>query len=309
MATAGVSMPKKRRFSRIALRQNVLGYLWISPWLLGFFFFILGPMMASVGYSFTNYRIVNEPRFVGLGNYVTALTTDSLFWPSMGRTFLFMLISVPIGVAASLLLAILLNQRLRGETLYRTFFFLPTLTPLAAAAILWTWILHPDVGMMNYLLSLVGIDGPAWLASTRWAMPSIVMITLWTSIGGGRMIIFLAGLQGVPQELYESASIDGAGAWSKFWNITLPMISPALFFNMILGIIAALQVFTTAYITTRGGPGRATWFYALHIYTNAFEYFDMGYASALAIILFVVLLIFTLIQLRLSNRWVFYAGG
>lgn len=309
MATTAVARPRKRRFSRIALRQNLLGYLWISPWLIGFSIFIFGPMIASVGYSFTNYRIVNDPRFVGAGNYVTALTNDSLFWPSLGRTFAFMLISVPIGVVGSLLLAILLNQRLRGETVYRTFFFLPTLTPLAAAAILWSWILHPEVGMVNYLLSLMGVDGPAWLASTRWAMPSIVLITLWTSIGGGRMIIFLAGLQGVPQELYESASIDGAGAWSKFWNITLPMISPALFFNLVLGVIAALQVFTTAYITTRGGPGRATWFYALHIYTNAFENFDMGYASALAIILFVILLVFTVVQLRLSNRWVFYAGG
>lgn len=299
---------RKRKISSIALRQNLLGYLWISPWIIGFCLFIFGPMIASFSYSFTNYRIINEPRFVGFDNYVTALTADSLFWPSMARTFSFMLISVPIGVIGSLLLAILLNQQLRGETLYRTFFFLPTLTPLAAAAILWSWILHPDVGMVNHLLSLVGIDGPAWLASTRWAMPSIVLITLWTSIGGGRMIIFLAGLQGVPQELYESASIDGAGALSKFWNITLPMISPALFFNLILGVIAALQVFTTAYITTRGGPGRSTWFYALHIYTNAFEYFDMGYASALAIILFVVLLIFTVIQLWFSTRWVFYAG-
>lgn len=295
--------------SRLTWRRNVLGYLWISPWLIGFLVFVLGPMLSSVGFSFTNYRIINDARWIGLDNYVTAFTNDELFWPSLGRTFYYMLVSVPIGLLASLMLALLLNQRMRGESIFRTCFFLPTLTPLAAAAILWAWLLHPDVGMVNYLLSLVGIEGPAWLSSTRWALPSIIMITLWTSIGGGRMIIFLAGLQSVPQELYESAEIDGAGSWSKFRHITLPMISPALFFNLVLGMIGALQVFTTAYITTRGGPGRATWFFALHIFTNAFEYFDMGYASALAIILFVILLVFTVIQMRLSDRWVFYFGG
>ncbi len=299
----------RRKLSKATIRQNVLGYLWISPWLLGFLFFTLGPMVASLGFSFTNYRIINDARWIGLDNYIYALVEDDLFWPSLGKTFYFVLVSVPLGLFGSLLLAMLLNIRLRGETIFRTLFFLPSLTPLAAAAILWIWILHPQVGLVNYLLSLMGVSGPAWLGSTRWALPSIILITLWTSIGGGRMIIFLAGLQGVPQELYEAAEIDGAGSWAKFRRVTLPMISPALFFNLILGIIGALQVFTTAFITTRGGPGRATWFFALHIYTNAFEYFDMGYASALAILLFLILLIFTLIQLRLSDRWVFYAGG
>jgi multiple sugar transport system permease protein len=308
----GVNMnaPKKRRrLSRNTIRQNVLGYLWISPWLVGFAIFILGPMLASVGFSFTNYRIINESQWVGLRNYTYAFVEDDLFWPSLATTFYYMLVSVPLGLLGSLLLALLLNQRLRGESLFRTFFFLPSLTPAAAAAILWIWILHPEAGLVNYLLSLVGIEGPTWLGSTTWALPSIILITLWTGVGGGRMIIFLAGLQSVPQELYEAAEMDGAASWAKFRNITLPMISPALFFNLILGIIGALQVFTTAYITTRGGPGRATWFFALHIYTNAFEYFDMGYASALAIVLFFILLVFTIIQLRLSDRWVFYAGG
>jgi len=307
--TALASPRRWPTISRLTWRRNVLGYLWISPWLIGFLVFVLGPMLSSVGFSFTNYRIINDARWIGMDNYVTAFTNDELFWPSLGRTFYYMLVSVPIGLLASLMLALLLNQRMRGGSIFRTCFFLPTLTPLAAAAILWAWLLHPDVGMVNYLLSLVGIEGPAWLSSTRWALPSIIMITLWTSIGGGRMIIFLAGLQSVPQELYESAEIDGAGSWSKFRHITLPMISPALFFNLVLGMIGALQVFTTAYFTSRGGPGRATWFFALHIFTNAFEYFDMGYASALAIILFVILLVFTVIQMRLSDRWVFYFGG
>lgn len=301
--------PKRRKLSRLVVRQNILGYLWISPWLLGFLVFTFGPMLASLGFSFTNYRVINNARWIGLENYRYALFEDDLFWSSLAITFYYMIASVPLGLLGSLFLAILLNQRLRGETWYRTFFFLPSLTPLVAAAILWIWILHPEVGLLNYLLSLVGIDGPPWLGSSTWAMPSIVLITLWTSIGGGRMIIFLAGLQGVPQELYEAAVIDGAGEWTKFRYITIPMISPAIFFNLVLGIIAALQVFTTAYVTTRGGPGRATWFFALHIYTNAFEYFDMGYASTLSLVLFLILLGFTILQMRLSDKWVYYAGG
>lgn len=307
--TIASPLPSRRKLSRRTLRRNLLGYLWISPWLLGFLFFIFGPMIASVGFSFTNYRVINEARWIGLENYRYALFEDNLFWSSLAITFYYMLVSVPLGLLGSLLLAILLNQRLRGETWFRTFFFLPSLTPLVAAAILWIWILHPEVGLLNYLLSLVGIAGPPWLGSSRWAMPSIIIITLWTSIGGGRMIIFLAGLQGVPQELYEAAVIDGAGEWAKFRYITIPMISPSIFFNLVLGIIGALQVFTTAYVTTRGGPGRATWFFALHIYTNAFEYFDMGYASTLSLVLFVILLVFTIIQMRLSDKWVYYAGG
>ena len=310
MTTTIASPPfNRRRLSRRTLRQNMLGYLWISPWLLGFLFFTFGPMLASLGFSFTNYRVINDVRWIGVENYRYAFFEDDLFWKSLLITFYYMVASVPLGLLGSLLLAVLLNQRLRGETWFRTFFFLPSLTPLVAAAILWIWILHPQVGLLNYLLSLVGIDGPPWLGSSRWAMPSIVLITLWTSIGGGRMIIFLAGLQGVPQELYEAAVIDGAGEWAKFRYVTIPMISPAIFFNLVLGIIAALQVFTTAYVTTRGGPGRATWFFALHIYTNAFEYFDMGYASTLSLVLFVILLIFTIIQMRLSDKWVFYAGS
>jgi multiple sugar transport system permease protein len=266
-------------------------------------------MIASLVLSFTNYRIINEMKWTGLLNYITALTKDELFWPSLKLTFNYMLIVVPVGLLGSLLLAMLLNQRVRGESIFRTLFYLPTLTPVAAAALLWAWLLHAEVGLVNYLLYLIGIKGPPWFGSVRWAMPAIILITLWTSMGGGRMIIFLAGLQGVPQEFYEAAEIDGAGPLSKFRHITLPMISPTIFFNLILGIIGALQVFNTAYITTKGGPGRATWFFALHIYTNAFEYFDMGYASTLAWLLFLVLLVFTVMQLRLSDRWVYYAGS
>ncbi len=304
-----VVKPRQRKYSRLALRQNVLGYLWISPWLIGLIVFTLGPMLASLFFSFTTYRIIKAPQWTGLRNYAYALVEDDLFWPSLGRTFYFMLISVPVGLLGSLLLASLLNQRVRGESVFRTLFYLPSLTPTAAAAILWTWLLHYKVGLVNHLLSMVGIQGPRWLGSQQWAIPSIILIGLWTGMGGARMIIFLAALQGVPDELYEAAEIDGAAWRHKFRFITLPMISPTIFFNMVLGIIGALQVFSTAYITTKGGPGRASWFYALHLYTHAFEYFDMGYACALAWLMFVVLLGFTLLQLRLSDRWVYYAGS
>ena len=296
-----------RRRSSIQRRENILGYLYVSPWILGCIIFIIGPMIASLVLSFANYRVITPPNWLGFRNYEYAMVEDDLFWSSLRRTFYYMLVFVPLGIAGSLLLAVLLNQRVRGETIFRTFFYLPTLTPSVAAAVLWVWILNPEVGLVNHMLSLVGIDGPPWFGSTRWAMPAIILVTLWTSVGGGRMIVFLAGLQGVPEELYEAAEIDGANSARKFVHITLPMISPTILFNAILGVISALQVFTTAFITTQGGPGRATWFYALHIYTTAFQHFDLGYACALAWLLFIILLFFTFIQLRLSEKWVFYA--
>lgn len=298
-----------RKFARASVRQNVLGYAWISPWLIGFFVFTAGPMIASLVFSLASYRIVKPPNFLGFENYRVALFEDKLFWPSLGRTFYYVAASVPIGLLGSLLLAALLNQRVRGESVFRTLFYLPSLTPSAAAALLWQWLLHYEVGLVNFILSKFGIQGPPWLGSSQWAIPALVLIAFWTGMGGGRMVIFLAGLQGVPESLYEAAEIDGASAWKKFWNITVPMISPTIFFNLVLGIIGALQVFNTAYITTQGGPGRATWFFALHVYTHAFEYFDMGYASALAWCMFLILLSFTLLQLRLSDKWVFYAGS
>jgi len=203
---------------------------------------------------------------------------------------------------------VLLNQRLRGTSLYRTFFFLPSLTPAVAVAILWTWLLQPDVGLFNYVLSLVGIQGPKWLGSTDWAMPSLIAIALWTGIGGNRMMIFLAGLQGVPQELYDAADIDGAGTLQRFRHITLPMISPTMFFNLVLGVIAALKVFTVAFIATQGGPAFSTWFISLHIWSQAFKYLEMGYASALAWVFTLILLTLTAIQFRVSRHWVYYEG-
>ena len=265
-------------------------------------------MAASLYLSLTRYNIAQPPQFIGLENYRQALQGDQLFWPSLGRTFLFAIVMVPMGVAASLLLAVLLNQRLRGTSLYRTVFFLPSLVPAVAAAIVWRVVLNKDAGVLNQLLGLVGIAGPSWIGSVEWAIPAVLVIALWQSAGGNRMIILLAGLQGVPQELYEAAEIDGAGHWDRFQHVTLPMVSPALFFNLILGVIGALKVFTIAFVATKGGPAYATWFFALHIYTQAFEYFNLGYAAALSWVFFVVMFLFTFVQFRLSRRWVYYSG-
>ncbi|HEV8637282.1 MAG TPA: sugar ABC transporter permease [Chloroflexota bacterium] len=216
---------------------------------------------------------------------------------------------MPLGIAGSLALALLLDVKVKGTAFFRTLFFMPSLVPVVASTVLWVWLLQPDWGLVNLLVwQIAGVPGPRWFQSPEWAMPGLVSLALWTSIGGTRMIIFLAGLQGVPQELYDAASIDGAGAWGRFRHVTLPLITPTVFFNLVLGIIGALQVFTSAFVATGGGPAYATWFYALHIYKQAFSYFSMGYASALAWLFLLVILVLTWVQFRLSRRWVYYAG-
>jgi len=285
-----------------------MGYAYLSPWIVGFVLFVGGPIAASLGLSMTEYDILKAPRFIGFGNYARALMDDRLFWPSLGRTFYYAAIVVPVGTIGSLLLAVLLNQQYPGTTVLRTFYFLPHLTPAVAAALLWKWILQPELGLMNYLLAGIGIDGPLWMGSTEWAVPALILIAIWQSMGGNRMMIFLAGLQGVPQELYEAANIDGATAWQKLCHITIPMISPTVFFNLVLGVIGALQVFAIAYVATEGGPAYATWFFALHIYYHAFQYFEMGYASALAWVFFIIIFLFTFVQVYASRHWVYYEG-
>lgn len=305
---SSVSPAPKRRRSNARRREAIEGILYTSPWIIGFWVFVAGPLFASMWFSLTKYNVLRPPQFIGLQNYIVAFTNDPLFYPSLWRTFYFALLSVPLAMVGSLFVALLLNQKLIGTSVWRTLYFLPTLTPIVAAALLWRWMLNPDVGLVNYLLEKIGIQGPGWLSSTTWAIPSLVIMGLWASVGGSRMIIFLAGLQDVPTELLEAAEIDGAGTWAKFWKVTLPMITPTVFFNLVLGIIFALRTFDVAFVATAGGPARATWFISLHIYQNAFVSFDMGYASALAWVFFVVLFALTFIQFRLSGRWVFYAG-
>lgn len=295
-------------------REALQGFFFISPWIVGFLAFTFYPMLASLFYSLNDYKILTPPEWVGLRNYAYAflgkpLGTDGdpLFWLSLLRTLSWGVLTVPLGVLGSLLAAVLLNQGTRGTAVYRTCFFLPSLTPGVATILLWMWILQPQIGVFNSVIDAVtGLRGPNWLGSTEWALPSLAMIALWSSIGGSRMLIFLAALQGVPREVYESAKVDGANAFQSWLHITVPLISPAIFFNLILGIIGSFHVFTSAFVATQGGPAYATYFYALHLYTQAFKSFDMGYASALAWILFAIILALTLLQMKLADRWVYY---
>lgn len=298
----------RRGVSPLRRREAIEGYVFLLPWLIGYIAFSGGPIIASAYLSFTKYNVLLPPKFIGLQNYVYALTKDDLFIPAIVKTFYYAILVVPPAIVLSLAIAVLLNQKLAGTSFWRTMFFLPTLTPVVAAAILWRWMLNPNVGLVNYLLADVGIQGPGWLSSIEWAIPSLALIGLWTSVGGAQMIIFLAGLQNVPQDLVEAAQIDGAGAWTRFIHVTLPMVTPTIFFNLILGIIFSLRTFDVAFVATNGGPARATWFISLHIYQNAFVSFDMGYASALSWMFFILLLIVTYFQFRLSGSWVFYAG-
>jgi len=295
--------------SSLQAKRSLWGYLFLLPWLLGLIIFIIGPILASFVLSFTAYDVISAPTFIGLENYRKAFTGDDLFWPSLGRTFEFAIAVVPLGILGSLGLAMLLNRGMHGTNIFRTVFFIPSLTPAAALALLWLWLFHPTIGPINMALAIIGLPGPGWLTDSHWALPALIIISLWATVGGNTMLIFLAGLQGVPQSLVEAAELDGAGRWAKFRHVTLPMISPTMLFNLILGVIGALKVFTLAFVATNGGPSYATWFFALHIYQQAFAYFKMGYGSALAWIFVILLLIFTTAQLRLSRRWVYYAGG
>jgi multiple sugar transport system permease protein len=294
--------------SRYQAKYALWGYLFCLPWIIGLLVFTIGPIIVSFYLSFTQYDVLSAPEFIGLQNYHQALFVDELFWSSLERTLIYSVFVVPLGLLGSLLLAMLLNRQSKSVGIFRAFFFLPSLTPTVALALLWIWLFDPNYGLINQVLEGIGLPGPGWFASAAWALPSIVITSLWAGWGGSTMLIFLAGLQGVERSLLEAADIDGAGSLRKFWNVTLPMISPTMFFNFILGIIAAMQVFTVAYVATEGGPRYATWFLALHIFNQAFSYFQMGYASALAWLFLVVLLIFTVIQLRASRSWVFYGG-
>jgi len=295
--------------SQRGARRALWGYLFITPWLLGLVFFVAGPILASLVLSFTKYDILSPPQFVGLDNYYKAFFKDAQFWPSLARTFYYAVVMVPLGLVGSLLLARLLNQRLKGTNIYRTCFFLPSLTPGVALSVLWLWLLQPKLGLVNTLLGKIGLGGYAWFTDSSTVIPSFILVSLWAGMGGGTMLIFLAGLQGVPAELEDAARVDGAGVWTKFWNVTFPIITPTIFFNLILGIIGALQVFTVAFVATSGGPDYGSWFYALQVYQQSFSYLQLGYGAALAWIFLVVVMILTGINFALSRHWVFYRGA
>lgn len=281
----------------------------MAPWIVGLLAFVAGPILASLYLSFTTYDILSPPQWVGLDNYRRAFFDDPLFWPSLGRTFYYAIFVVPLGLVGSLVLAMLLNQRLRATNIFRTAFFLPSLTPGVALSVLWLWLLHPKLGPANQLLRTLHLGEFSWLTDANTVIPSIILISLATTVGGSSMLIFLAGLQGVPRELEEAAIVDGAGVWTKFRHVTLPMITPTLFFNLILGVIGALQVFTVAFVATTGGPDYGSWFIALHIYQQAFAYLRLGYGATLAWLFLALVLALTMLNFAVSRKWVFYRGG
>jgi multiple sugar transport system permease protein len=296
--------------TKFQTQRALWGYAFALPWVIGLVVFWIGPILTSFYFSFTNYEVIGDARWLGLANYERAFTSDDLFWPSLGRTFIFAFAYVPVAIIGALLLAAMLNQKLAGTNLYRTVFFMPHLIPAVALAVVWVFLLQPRLGPINYMLRELGVENPPdWLAARGSALYSVIMINVWAAVGGNTMLIFLAGLQGVPQELYEAAEIDGAGSFRKFWNVTLPLLTPTIFFNLVLAVIAALKVFTTAWVATKGGPSYATWFFALHIYTEAFQYFRLGYGSALAWVLAVIVMFFTWVQVQYSRRWVHYEGN
>lgn len=281
-------------------------YLFISPWLIGFLLFGIGPILGSALMSFTNWSLLSSPEWIGLANY-RRLATDSLFYTTLRNTLYFGVGSVLLGVFVAFMLALLLNQKVRGMALFRTIFYLPSVVSGIATALLWVNIFHPDFGLLNYALGFVGIQGPGWLQSEEWVMPALIIMSLWGA--GGTMLIYLAGLQSIPESLYEAASLDGAGPLAKFRHITVPMMSPVIFFNLIVGFISSLQAFVLIFVMTNGGPADASLVYGLYIYRTAFQYFDMGYASALAWVLFAVIMVITAVQFTLGQRWVYYEGG
>lgn len=292
--------------SSLRRREALAFYLCISPWLLGFVLFVLGPMAASLYISTLRWDLLSPGRFIGLANYREMLTEDPLFWKSLRVTTVYTLAYVPLDLLGGLVAALLLNARLRGIGIFRTIFYLPSVLAGVGYVVLWMWLFNPQAGLINTVLYYLGIQGPRWLQDPRWALPALVMMSLW---GIGRsMVIFLAGLQDIPSHLYEAAQMDGANAWRTFWAITLPLLTPSILFNLILGIINTFQTFTNAFIATNGGPLDATLFYVLYLYRRAFQFFDMGYASALAWVLFLIVLACTLLIFRTSGRWVFYRG-
>jgi len=287
-------------------RRKLNGLLFISPWLLGFSVFTLYPFLSSIYLSFTSYDIVQPPRWVGLANYKALFTEDPLFWKSLFISIRYAAVSVPLGVLVGVSLALLLTAKVRGQTIYRTIFFLPSIVPMVANAVLFNWLLNPEIGLVNQLLGLFHVKGPAWLQDTAWAPWTFVFMSMWGV--GNSMVIYLAALKDVPTYLYEAAVLDGANPWNRLKAVTLPTISPVIFFNVVMGVIAAFQYFTEAYVMTKGGPEGSTTFYALYLFQRAWDYLDMGYASAMAWVLFVVIVGITALLFKAQSKWVNYGA-
>lgn len=296
--------------SRGALKKEASGLLFASPWLLGFLLLSVLPILLSAFYSLCEYNIFQPPTFVGLENYAH-LFADGLFRTSVWNTLVFTVVSVPLNLALGLGLALLLNLEVKGQSIFRTCYYLPSIIPLVAASILWRWMYNSKYGLINVILGFFGIDGPMWLQDAAWTKPAMILMGLWSS--GNIFIIFLAALKDVPKEYYEAARMDGAGAWQRFLHITLPGMSSVIFYQLVMSLIQSLQYFTQAYVmltgyreTASGGPGNSLLFYSLRLFHQAFYYYDMGSASAMAWLLFLVTCLVTLLLFKTSSKWVFY---
>jgi multiple sugar transport system permease protein len=286
--------------------EAIAGLVFVLPWIISLLVFTLYPVIASFYYSFTQYSIIQEPKWIGLENYVTMFTSDPAFPVSVYNSAYYAFLAVPLGLLSSLGLALLLNMRVRFIGGYRTLFYMASLTPPVAATIIFVIMFQPRGGLINGILGFFGIQGPAWFTDPDWAKAGLIILSLWGV--GASSLIFLAGLKDIPYELIEAASIDGANAWTRFWRITIPLLTPIILYNLVTGIIASFQVFTAALVIggTTGRPQESLLMYFVHLYRNAFRYFNMGYASAMAVVLFIFVLIITIVIFKSTNRWVFY---
>lgn len=291
-------------------KDALCGLFFVSPFIIGFVIFMLGPMLFSFYGSFTNYNLTSKMDFIGLGNFRRMFTQDELFWTSLYNTAYYVLFNVSLTTVGSMLLAILLNRQIRGISIFRTIFYLPAVLSGVAVYVLWMQLLSPSTGLVNTILGLIGINGPAWLFDPEWTKPALILMKLWSV--GGSMLLYLATLQNVPNQLYESAEIDGANTFQQFRNITIPMITPIIFYDIVTSTIGSFQIFQEAYVMTESGtagPANSLLFYNFHMWNKAFVAFDMGYAMAMSMFLFFIVLVLTFINLKLAPRWVHYGGG
>lgn len=297
LATWRTMKPQRRK-------QALEGYLALLPWAIGFIGFTLVPLLVSLYLSMTQYAVVTPPKWIGLNNYIRMFTADPLFWQALKATFGFVALSLPLKLVFGLGLALLLNIKVPGMNFFRTVFYIPAVISGVAVSLMWMWLMQPDTGVVNTILYYMGIKGPGWFWDPNWALPSVAMMSIWKV--GGSAVIYLAGLQNIPGHLYEAAEIDGAGRWKRFLRITLPLLTPTLLFQLIIEMIDSFKIFTEAFVITKGGPLKATYFYMLYFYDEAFHNQNMGYASALAIVLTILILAATVLVNQWSKRWVYY---
>ena len=309
-----MALPSKKKrkttWNKRRKKEMLWGLFFVSPFIIGFLIFMLGPMLFSFYGSFTNYNLTSRMDFIGLGNFRKMFQFDELFWTSLYNTAYYVAFNIPLTTIGSVLLALLLNRRIRGISVFRTIFYLPAVLSGVAVYVLWMQLLSPSTGLINSILAMIGIKGPAWLFDPQWTKPALIIMRLWSV--GGSMLLYLATLQNVPKQLYESAEIDGANVFQQFKNITLPLITPIIFYDVVTSTIGAFQIFQEAYVMTESGtagPANSLLFYNFHMWNKAFVAYDMGYAMAMSMILFIIVLILTFINLKLAPRWVHYGGG